>query len=162
MVPQDGLIHKEEFIRALFDDSHQGNLFADRIFYIFDTKKNGVIELGEFVRGLSVFHPKADTTDKIKFAFNIYDKDGSGFISKDEVKDFLFALVSENSQLHFSDEELDSVVEQTFREVDLAKDDKIHPAEWHDFCIKNPAVMQFMTLPVLRDLVARVPHAAQQ
>jgi hypothetical protein len=31
MVPQDGLIHKEEFIRALFDDSHQGNLFADRV-----------------------------------------------------------------------------------------------------------------------------------
>mmetsp|Transcript_33198 Transcript_33198/g.86100 ORF Transcript_33198/g.86100 Transcript_33198/m.86100 type:complete len:213 (+) Transcript_33198:283-921(+) len=156
-VVQDGLIHKEEFILALFHGTHTGNLFHDRIFDIFDAKKNGVIEFGEFCRGLSVFHPKADTEDKIKFAFSIYDSDGSGYISKDELKDFLFALMRENSELQFSDEELDSVIEQTFHEVDLARDNKIHPEEWQEFCMKNPAVISYMTLPVLRDLVARFP-----
>uniref|UniRef100_A0A061R6K0 Calcineurin b-like protein 4 n=1 Tax=Tetraselmis sp. GSL018 TaxID=582737 RepID=A0A061R6K0_9CHLO len=64
-VIQDGLIHKEEFFRALFDSS-DGNLFGDRIFHKFDSKRNGVIEFDEFVRGLSVFHPTADFEEKIK------------------------------------------------------------------------------------------------
>mmetsp|Transcript_11781 Transcript_11781/g.27960 ORF Transcript_11781/g.27960 Transcript_11781/m.27960 type:complete len:207 (-) Transcript_11781:148-768(-) len=157
-VIQDGLIHKEEFFRALFDSS-DGNLFGDRIFHKFDSKRNGVIEFDEFVRGLSVFHPTADFEEKIKFAFSIYDKDGSGFICKEEVKDFLFEVMRENSKLHFTDEELDTVIEQTFQEVDLARDNKIHPAEWRSFCIGNPAAINYMTLPVLRDLTARFPEA---
>eukprot|EP00191_Tetraselmis_sp_GSL018_P012192 CAMPEP_0177618174 /NCGR_PEP_ID=MMETSP0419_2-20121207/25386_1 /TAXON_ID=582737 /ORGANISM="Tetraselmis sp., Strain GSL018" /LENGTH=118 /DNA_ID=CAMNT_0019116957 /DNA_START=956 /DNA_END=1313 /DNA_ORIENTATION=- len=92
-------------------------------------------------------------------AFSIYDKDGSGFICKEEVKDFLFEVMRENSKLHFTDEELDTVIEQTFQEVDLARDNKIHPAEWRSFCIGNPAAINYMTLPVLRDLTARFPEA---
>jgi hypothetical protein len=51
---------------ALFRNRKRENLFADRVFQLFDVKQNGVIEFGEFVRSLSVFHPCAQNEDKME------------------------------------------------------------------------------------------------
>ncbi|KZV39511.1 calcineurin B-like protein 04, partial [Dorcoceras hygrometricum] len=76
------LIHKEEFQLTLFRNQNKRNLFADRIFDLFDFKQNGVIE---FVRSLSVFNPKAPVADKISFAYRLYDLRHTGYIEREEV-----------------------------------------------------------------------------
>ncbi|XP_051208442.1 calcineurin B-like protein 4 isoform X1 [Lolium perenne] len=90
---KDGLIHKEQFRLALFRNSRGSNLFADRVFDMFDLKRNGVIEFGEFVRSLSTFHPKASESEKTKFAFKLYDLRGTGYIEKEELKEMVLALL---------------------------------------------------------------------
>jgi serine/threonine-protein phosphatase 2B regulatory subunit len=62
---QDNIIHKDEFMWALFK-ANKDNLFAERVFELFDIKQNNVIDFGEFTRSLSVFHPKAPLPEKAK------------------------------------------------------------------------------------------------
>ena len=39
-------------------------MLGSQLFVLFDLKKNNVVEFGEFVRALSVFHPKAPLEEK--------------------------------------------------------------------------------------------------
>ncbi|CAI0408740.1 unnamed protein product [Linum tenue] len=125
----DDLIHKEEFLLALFRSRNTNNLFAERTFHLFDIKHNGVIEFGEFVRSLSIFHPRAPVADKISFAFRLYDLRETGYIERDE----------------------------TLAEADLNGDGKIDEQEWEELVAKHPSLIKNMTIPYLRDLTVTFP-----
>nr|BAD21753.1 putative calcineurin B [Oryza sativa Japonica Group] len=153
---KDGLIHKEEFQLALFRNSNKKNLFADRIFDLFDLKRNGVIDFGEFVRSLNIFHPETPLAEKIAFAFRLYDLRGTGYIEREELYEMVLAILNE-SDLLLSDDAVEQIVDQTFKQADLNSDGKIDPDEWKAFASKNPALLKNMTLPYLKDITMAFP-----
>ncbi|XP_061360139.1 calcineurin B-like protein 4 [Gastrolobium bilobum] len=155
-VIKDGLIHKEEFQLALFRNKNMSNLFADRIFDLFDVKRNGVIEFGEFVRSLGTFHPNAPVEDKIDFTFRLYDLRQTGYIEREELKEMVLALLHE-SELVLSDDVVETIVDKSFGDADKKGDGRIDQDEWKAFVIEHPSLIRNMTLPYLKDTTLAFP-----
>ncbi|KAJ6327582.1 hypothetical protein OIU76_004661 [Salix suchowensis] len=152
----DGLIHKEELKLALLKTPASDNLILDRLFALFDEKKNGAIEFEEFVHVLNVFHPRAPLEAKIDFAFRLYDLRQTGFIEREEVRQMLNAILME-SELQISAESLELIIDKTFADADADRDGRINKVEWKAFATQHPNLLKNMTLPCLRDITTMFP-----
>ncbi|CAJ2663020.1 unnamed protein product [Trifolium pratense] len=155
-IVKNGLIQKEEFHFALFRNRNKRNLFLDRMFDLFDVNHSGHIEFGEFIRSLSIFHPKAPQAEKIIYAFKLYDLRRTGYIEREELKEMVLAILVE-SDLVLSDDVVETIVDKTFLEADSKGDDRIDLEEWNEYVRKNPSLLKNMTLPYLMDITLAFP-----
>merc|ERR1711904_358652 len=76
-----GTIDYSEFLQVMEEEDHP---LMQRMFRLFDADNSGRLELKEFIVGLSNY-TSAAKTDKLKFAFMMFDEDGSGFIERGEL-----------------------------------------------------------------------------
>jgi Ca2+-binding EF-hand superfamily protein len=113
---------------------HDFNSFVDNLFSHFDADQSGEVDFRELVAGLSVMCAGSGE-DKVRSAFNLYDTNGDGFISFDEMKHYLtsvFKVIFEaqpnvrTSMGGILPSELGvTTAEQVFAEADVNHDGKI-------------------------------------
>merc|ERR1712100_356336 len=84
---KSGLIDYTEFCEIL---TVEPSAQVEKLFQLFDKDRSGAIDVREFMIGLSNF-TGAGKEEKLKFAFMVFDEDGNGVITKQELVKILRA-----------------------------------------------------------------------
>lgn len=69
--------------------------------------------------------------------------------------------MADNPDIHLDEAALDRIVEDTVKEIDLVGDGRINPEEWQSMILRNPSIISYMTLPVLREITTKFPPSPE-
>jgi len=123
-VDGSGSIDREEFAAAL---EITDETIANRMFEVFDMDGSNSIELKEFIVVLSRYTSGTSKSEKLNFAFMMFDEDSSGFIERDELLMMLGATFKVEG---YSQEELEEKADQVFDTLGLPHDGAISYQEF--------------------------------
>lgn len=152
---KSGAIDFHEFCLALDMDD---NALTRQMFRVFDMDDSGTIEVKEFIVVLSRY-TTASKTEKIKFAFMMFDENGSGLLERAE----LVTLLKATSGLvdGLTDAELEDRADKVYEFLNLDRDAPIHYEDFLKLAQTNTGLIfpvdqpQFhlkgVTLPKLPD-----------
>ncbi|XP_071942541.1 NADPH oxidase 5-like [Antedon mediterranea] len=157
---EDREIDFDEFKTAL---GIKKSFFAERFFSLFDTDGSGTITLDELMEGLQLL-TRGDSTDKLRFLFDVYDVDGSGQIDKTELR-LVISSCMEESRIQLTDDVIDQLTDALFQSADTDASGSISFDELRVELQKNPEVMENMTIsaaqwlrPPVKEKVRYIPR----
>lgn len=136
-ISRDGQLSHDEVQKAigcLFYNS----AFVSGFFQALDADSNGEISLTEFLTGISRL-VTSDMIGRIRFSFQMYDRDRSGFLDRDEFYSALQILFS-TGDVHAQEDELKSVCDELFVLMDTDHSGTISVEEYTDALLFNPNV----------------------
>ncbi|NXY88449.1 EFCB1 protein, partial [Alcedo cyanopectus] len=100
------------------------DMVTDRVFRIFDRDNDNCISVVEWVEGLAVFL-RGTLQERIKYCFEIYDLNGDGYISKEEVFQMLKNSLLKQPSEEDPDEGVKDLVDIAMKKMDYDHDGKL-------------------------------------
>ncbi|ESO94431.1 hypothetical protein LOTGIDRAFT_189116 [Lottia gigantea] len=116
--------------------------FIKHMFRSFDSNRDGVVDYKEFLTGIGC-STSEDTKTKLSWAFQMYDVDGDGLITKHEIISIIRAMQCMINQ-HPTDEEIQQTVNDIFRNLDRNNDSQISWDEFYKGVQKDPKLLEVL------------------
>lgn len=144
-----GKLHLHEFKKIFCISSsstEEEHTYMDNVFRSFDTNKDGQIDFMEFVAAVNLVL-RGKLTDKLKWSFKVYDRDGNGCLDKQEVR-HIIRIIHKIKKPGESDarEKVEDVCDRIFELVDKNKDCQISLEEFIEGAERDPWVMEQLKL----------------
>ncbi|KAG6622002.1 uncharacterized protein IUM83_07410 [Phytophthora cinnamomi] len=124
------------------EERQEADVMIRRLFRVFDTDNSNTVDFGELASGLSVLSGSS-MDDKVRAAFQLYDINGDGYITQEEMISYMTSIFkvmyettdSTKTKMGVSPEELArATAEQCFKEADLNGDNKLSFEEFKKWC----------------------------
>lgn len=105
------------------------DILMDRVFRAFDQDSDNYLTHEEWVLGLSTFL-KGAQDDKIKYCFIVYDLNGDGWISREEMFQLLKTSILKHSSEEDQDENIKELVELILKKMDHDHDSRLSMSDF--------------------------------
>ncbi|CAK9109303.1 Calcium and calcium/calmodulin-dependent serine/threonine-protein kinase (OsCCaMK) [Durusdinium trenchii] len=87
-----GAVQGVDQLRQIMDELGFKGLPLERLFKLFDSNSDGKVDYAELLTGLAGLQGPGE--ESLRFCFRVYDRDGSGDVSRDELIEILSATVA--------------------------------------------------------------------
>ncbi|XP_048462365.1 calaxin isoform X4 [Rhincodon typus] len=105
------------------------DMITDRVFRVFDKDNDSYVNLKEWIEGLSIIL-RGTLDEKIKFCFEVFDLNGDGFISREEMFHMLKSSLIKQPTEEDPDEGVKDLVEIALKKMDYDHDNKVSYADF--------------------------------
>ncbi|XP_062339819.1 calsenilin-like isoform X1 [Osmerus eperlanus] len=145
-----GLVDEETFktIYSQFFPQGDATTYAHFLFNAFDSDRNGSIRFEDFVIGLSVLL-RGSVTEKLRWAFNLYDINKDGYVTKEEmlaIMTSIYDMMGRYTSPSVRDDDPVEHVEKFFQKMDRNRDGVVTIDEFIETCQKDENIMASMQL----------------
>ncbi|MCJ1294512.1 Neuronal calcium sensor 1 [Xylographa carneopallida] len=145
-----GMLTKPEFqkIYRQFFPFGDPTSFADYVFNVFDKDKSGSIDFKEFICALSVTS-RGKMEDKLDWAFQLYDIDGDGHISYNEmlqIVEAIYKMVGSMVKLPPDEDTPEKRVKKIFRMMDKDENGSLDMSEFKEGSKRDETIVSALSL----------------
>uniref|UniRef100_A0A8C3W1B8 Potassium voltage-gated channel interacting protein 3 n=1 Tax=Catagonus wagneri TaxID=51154 RepID=A0A8C3W1B8_9CETA len=145
-----GLVDEDTFklIYSQFFPQGDATTYAHFLFNAFDAEGNGAIRFEDFVIGLSILL-RGTVHEKLKWAFNLYDINKDGYITKEEmlaIMKSIYDMMGRHTYPILREDAPLEHVERFFQKMDRNQDGVVTIDEFLETCQKDENIMSSMQL----------------
>ncbi|XP_078578828.1 neurocalcin homolog [Branchiostoma floridae x Branchiostoma japonicum] len=128
------------------DDGSKTTL-ARQIFKAFDRNNNGHVSLREYLHGMSTLL-RGNTLEKLEWAFILFDLDGDGLVSKEDMEGVLMLYndLRTNKEGGISEEQLAAIVDHEFPLIDRAGKGRLGKRQFIEGVSRSHRLLEIMPI----------------
>ncbi|OQV20816.1 putative Kv channel-interacting protein 4 [Hypsibius exemplaris] len=143
-----GIVYEQQFkeLYSQYFPLGDARPFSGLLFSNIDHNRNGWITFEQFICSMSLL-TRGTLSEKLRWVFNLYDLNGDGFISRDELTNVVVAvhaLLGTHTLPTLLDNTARNHVQRIFKKMDLDNDGRIGVEDFTEACLADPKIKASM------------------